>query len=388
MTNKTKGVIAGGVVALGTVALLTMTSGSTVWFDTGNSCASQPQIDRVFGEQLVPWGGKQYVFVNEGNDIGIYSSPSMSRIAKSHFGVGNMGDSDYDMYNFSVCDDCQFGVANYKRGTVIFEIGEQSRVLTFLSSIIYRDANLVPGAYTYSEGGNQYLIAAGITDDCDGSALYQVLDVGNLQFKMCLGTPTSTSGVVSGDRVGDYLYLIENTTRVQIYAINGNMLSYVGRAPWNAYGIKDKAQDFSNGLAVVGSTTGLKLYDISSPESPVLVSSAPGEFNRVSFEYPLVFAAKKGFRGSEHTFLLVGGVFVETHQDFWDQTNDWNHPGHQCAEVQSGEWIDGGDKLILSRYAFGDLFDTSGWAGTTPTPTPLPDAIFSDGFESGDTSAW
>ena len=68
-----------------------------------------------------------YMMLNVGNEFVVYNVddpayPTLS--AESGFEFGTAGDSDYDMLNFDVCDDCCYGTfVNKVTGTVIFDFG-------------------------------------------------------------------------------------------------------------------------------------------------------------------------------------------------------------------------------------------------------------------------
>ena len=90
------------------------------------NCSAQPEIDRVFRLQTITWKGHDYLFVDEGNEIKILNidnplNPDSG--GSSFFNIPNVGDSDYDLMSFSVCDDCRYGIANYKAATVLFDLG-------------------------------------------------------------------------------------------------------------------------------------------------------------------------------------------------------------------------------------------------------------------------
>jgi len=380
MTRKTKAQITGGLAAMVilTGGLMMMSTPSPIWFDTGSNCASQPSIDRVFGSQSFQWQGSEFVAVNQGNEISIRRVSDMRAVATSAFNVPNMGDSDYDLYNFSVCNDCRYGVASYKLGSVFFDLGAGT-IPQFYNFEYDAAAKLIPGAYTF-EAGAQYLIAE--SQQCSGSALYRFDAFDSRQFLECVTVPGRVVQTVGGFQLRDALYLTDKTTRVYLMQYQTQHLQYVSQ-PWTAYSIKDSAMDIDAGgeIASVANNTGLHLYDVTQELSPIELAVLPGSFNRSTISYPLVMVGTKGFVNSEHVYDVSTGAFVEVDVDFD------SHPNHQCAEFQSGEFVQGGDKLILTRYSYGDQFDSSGWA-VPATPTPIPDLLFKSGFESGDLSEW
>jgi len=235
---------------------------------------------------------------------------------------------------------------------------------------------MIPGAYTFKDGA-QYLVAE--SDQCSGSALYRFDGFDSRVFLECVEVPGRIVQTVGGFKIRDAIYLTDKTQRVYLMQWSQQHLTYVDN-PWNAYSIKDSAMEIDGDYAVVGNNTGLKLYDLTDALDPVLITSILDEFNRVTISYPLVMAGIKGFVNSERMFDVSSGAFVPVEFDVD------THPDSQCAEFQSGEFVQGGDAIILNRYSYGEMFEVT--APPDPTPTPVPDLIFRDGFESGDTSRW
>jgi len=92
-------------------------------------CSAQPEIDRVFRLQTITWNNHKYLFVDEGNEITVMNidnplNPVSGPV--SFFNIPNVGDSDYDLLNFTVCDDCRYGMAVYKSATVLFDLGSRA----------------------------------------------------------------------------------------------------------------------------------------------------------------------------------------------------------------------------------------------------------------------
>ena len=55
------------------------------------------------------------------------------------------------MMNFSVCDDCRYGIANYKAATVLFDLGT-GRPRASSTTTKNFDANLIQGGFTFKDG--------------------------------------------------------------------------------------------------------------------------------------------------------------------------------------------------------------------------------------------
>lgn len=364
-----------------------------LWFDTSADCGSRPEINRVFTAEEFVWGNKTMVAINAGNEVWLFELVNGTLVwyEGSNFNIPNVGDSDYDLVNFSFCDDCRYGVANYKAGTVVFDLGATSSP-SFVSRRIFPDAYSVPGAFTFKDGGSQYLVATALGGACSGSTLYEIGGGPAIILTVveCVTMPARRTEIVGGDRVGNALYLVDKSTRVYLYEIQpGPHLEYRS-TPWTAYGVTGSAQSFDalsidalSGIATVANSGGLDIYAISDPFNPVKVGHVDGNWNRSSTAAGMVAVAKKGHRGSEHTFnVLVPSNPQPLNQDFWGAGHDYNYADHDCAEIQDLIFVANGAFLVILRYSIGQKATTGDWL---QSPVTL---IFADGFESGDLSAW
>ena len=364
------------------IASKAATQAPVVIFDTSSNCASQPSIDRMFSADPFVFDGVGYVAMNRGNEISIFRADTLAEVARSRFKVGNMGDSDYDLLNFSLCDDCSLGVANYKRATVRFRLAIVGGALKILDQVVDYDHALIPGSMTYSTGGDQYLITqARAGDGCQGSALYRWTGVDQLALVECVTVPGLVPQIVGGEHVGSALYLADKSTRVFLMRIDGEGLVHQS-TPWTTFSTKGTGMDFDDGLAIVATTGGARVYDVSDPLAPGLLTTISGDFNRAAIGDGLVIVGKKGFAHSERTFDVTDPAApVEIQAGFWSAGNAWNYPGSQCAEFQGAAIVDG--RLWLARYSIAQVVDVSGWIAPPP-----PELIFADGFESGGPGPW
>ena len=65
------------------------------------------------------------------------------------------------MVNFTVCDDCRYGMASYKAATVLFDLGTGTTP-NFVAVHKNFSANLIQGGFTFKVGAQQYLVAASL----------------------------------------------------------------------------------------------------------------------------------------------------------------------------------------------------------------------------------
>ena len=93
--------------------------------DTSNNCVAEPWRDRASDVQTFRWNGHDYLVLHTGNELSIYNidnpaNPGLT--ARSDFDFGTRGDSDYDLRNFDVCDDCRYAVLSHKvKRAVVFD---------------------------------------------------------------------------------------------------------------------------------------------------------------------------------------------------------------------------------------------------------------------------
>ena len=210
------------------------------------NCSSEPAIDRVFRLQTITWKNHEYLFVDEGNEIRIFNIDNpLNPIqgAVSFLDIYNLGDSDYDLMSFSVCDDCRYGIANYKCATVLFDQGTGSTP-SFVAKHKNFSADMVSGSFTFSHGAQQYLVAASLgTNPCPNnkSGLYRFddIDEANNPLLQCLENGTSSGpAIINGIAVANTnppvfytadnsffrIYTLQTTPTVQlIYEGNGGI---------------------------------------------------------------------------------------------------------------------------------------------------------------------
>jgi hypothetical protein len=360
-----------------------LSNGGVFW--ERNTCESAPQQDKVFNASRFMWQGSvlPYMAAIFGNEVELYrtrADGSAGRVTRSSFNVGNVGDSDYDLLNVSVCDGCRFGVASYKRGTVLFDLGTASKP-AFLGHATYNDANLVPGAFTFRRGVQQYAVMSTMTEECDGAGVFRLNSTTEFPLVHCLGPiDMRMPQPVGGLDLVSHIYLIDKTQRVYLYEVGaGGALTYVS-TPMTAYGIKGYAIDWDAEHALLGqaSASGLTVWDVSDPGSPAIQWQVAGDWNRLSFGWPFVFVSKKAFKGTEAVFD-VRSAPRDVDTAFWDPAHSWNWPESECAETQGATLV--GTDLYLWRYTKAQRVDVAGCL------LP-PECVFSDSFETGDASMW
>ena len=161
--------------------------------DTTDNCVSEPWRPRASDVETFSWKGHEYMIFNRGNELSIYNiddpkNPTLT--ATSNFNFGTRGDSDYDLIDFDVCDECRYAVLSHKvKRTVVFDLGAAGTPSFPAGGYAdYDGTDLKIGGYVFAKGGQEYLVSATGPGDCvSASNLYTVDGVSNLGLIGCVG---------------------------------------------------------------------------------------------------------------------------------------------------------------------------------------------------------
>jgi len=351
-----------------------------VIFDTSSSCDAVPTIRRVYGAKRFMWKGVDCFAVSTGNEIDIYNVTDPKHpvlFERSNFRMGNVGDEDTGLYNFSFCDDCRYAVANYSRGSVFVDLGTKA-IPEF--NLFSKDvsANLIHGSFVFKNGSQLYLVAE--HSNCVYSGLHRYNNEDDREFVECIDVPGQVPRVVHGEHIDEALYLADSTKRVFLF---NDELDYIS-TPCIAYSITDSGMSFDGDTAAVANNTGLHIFNVSDSLAPVEVGSVPGNWDRSSINGDKVIVAKMGVKYSERTFdISTLDDIIEMDAQFWSSTHPWNFPppaqGDECTSIQAVHFIDESTIYLLreSRLQIINVIDC-----------PVTDDIFFSNFETGDTSEW
>jgi hypothetical protein len=355
--------------------------------NTSDNCSSQPEIDKAFAVDVFRWKNHDYLIANTGNDLQLWNIDApLTPIEReqSNFHMPNLGDSDYGLLNFSVCDDCRWGAAFFKTGVVLFDLGTGNLPrLRNGEREVYADAIFVQGVFTFSYRGQQYLIATDLPDECPStsSTLYAFngIEANDIERIACIENENPPTEIIGGffieDDGGAYLYLGDRDSQVHIYELLGSGMSvsleHKG-APMHAHMIKTKglAVDLNRGYANCANEQGATLWDIRNPAHPVALTTLPGYVNVAAIHYPLAWTARRGWMDSSMTYDINPPTHpIELDPQFWDPDNPWNR--YACENIYDAEFSPDGSALYLARYS---VLQVASFAAcdTSPPVDPAP----------------
>jgi hypothetical protein len=373
-----------------------------------------PATRRAKGLRIIEWNESPILFLNDGNGLVIYdiadplSPKTLSSVRLACGGEGCPaiipGDHDWVLYNFSVCDDCRFGVAQmWIGGTVIFDLGTGSQP-DFKYIELHEASTRTEGAFVFSHLGQQYFImtdhpgGCGTGDPWPKATLFKLNGIGKMSGDIvklsCIETVDGLSfyvnnGLYLSNDSGTFLYLIEKSNaRVHIYKVSGSgdglQLSYMGQPlfGYSRYGSSIRADLDSNLLMVaLPASPATRLYDIKDLANPTLIT----DFDILTGGEPVSIAAIRypdvwvGIQATETSFsidIYSEASYKLVDQGFWDAEQDWNsypYLGNADAAFHPDARV-----LYLARHSVFQVVSLSNCSY----------GLFSDGFETRDTSKW
>ncbi len=369
--------------------------------DTSNNCIGHPTNPKFFETTTFYWSGTQQLAVNDGNELQVWDlTDPQNPMAGDHsnFNVPNLGDSDYDLLNFTICDDCRWGAASYKAGQVLFDLwganGVPGSEPDFARSRLYETGFQPSGSFTFKYGNQQYLMARGLPGDCAGNTtLYKIngIDEGDLEVVQCVTGPffgQAQNGFHIQPSVGsDYLYVGFQDGVVYIFEVQefGNTinLQYTGNNQMRAILGRPKGMrvDHAAQLAITArSTDGAKIWDISNPANPVQRAHLTGTLSLGGIRYPFAWVARINAPDTHVTLNIEDPSNpVVLDQNFWHPDHPWNSHNDECEYPTSGDFSADGSTLYIARYSVVQAIDFTACAGPVQPTANLnisPDPAF------------
>ncbi len=354
-------------------------------FDTSGNPASSPSNPRSRGAEVFYWAGHPYLVHGTGNELEVFRVDDPENPVGgggSSFDVPPWGDRDYNLFNFSVCDDCRFGAAGFDaQGLVLWDFGTGAQP-SFTSSLRYPEA-VAYGAFTFSYNNQQYLVAP-VSSQCQGSALvtFDGIEPTGLGLVQCVtsvgGTPLTVDAgfwlddTVAGDDVVGYVYLLDSSSRnVHMFSVRiqgGHPHLTPEGAVMQAVWILDHGFDIVEDppapwppVAVSAEDGGLRVWDLSDPSAPELIFNMtltyPSTATSVEVAYPYLYVGTMGTvaDGSGHLFDVSNPYEPqEVDAGFWSTSQPWNAYGFMAnqggAFTADGEWLFLARSSVLERF--------------------------------------
>jgi PKD repeat protein len=367
------------------------------------------------------WKGHSYLFINDGNGLRIWSidAPLAPTYLGGHlFACFNgcitepAADNDYQLYNFSVCDECRYGVASLgTAGTVIFDLGTGS-VPAFSESMTLHSAGNNRGAFTFMYKHHQYMVVNSHPGGCDPdqptprATLFLLegttaAEATNLQ---CLVTASGDSFIVDGGiylrgTAGDFIYLVSKSHDVYIYKLLGSGSDLVltfQSSPFKSviYQGSGLRADPSNRY-LIAAYSEPTLWDISGANmaNPALLADLAPLVDQpvtiAAISYPVVWLGKKASPDA-YTFDITDPTApTPLDQSFWSAEQEWNSIPY-LANFDA-VFSDDGTALYLARYSVVEQISTGACSSSDGQPvagiTLAPASLFpGDTVTVSDTS--
>ncbi len=387
--------------------------------DTTDNCVSEPYRPRASDVETFRWKGHDYMIFNRGNELSIFNvddprNPVLK--ATSSFNFGTRGDSDYDLIDFDVCDDCRFAALSHKvKRTVIFDLGTGATPAFPAGAWAFYDGvDSKIGGYVFSKFGQQYLFTAGLPGGCaTGSTLYTLNGVSSLGFVECVevgGAEMLVKGLHDFD-TGAALYLFTGAQNgaAQVFRADGAgaALSLVHVAsPVGMWGRRyELSIDRNRDLLASGNFTAdeIQIWDISNPESPQRLWTVSGQTSNVSLRSPSANASStllvntNGWPNSTRTFTVDASGPVEFESTYWTDPSLPHNDLPVCAFASGGALSIDGSVAFVSRYAIHQVFDLAGCLDPFPAvaaltiapPSPFPgDTVQIRATPTGQVHRW
>ena len=381
----------------------------TTWvdtlLDTTNNCVSEPWRPRATDVETFRWKGHDYVIFNRGNELSIYNvddPTNPTHTATSDFDFGTRGDSDYDLIDFDVCDDCRYAVLAHKvKRTVVFDLGAAGTPSFPAGGYAFYDGTDIKiGGYVFAKGGQEYLVSATGPGDCiSASNLYTVDGVSNLGLVGCVGVG-GAGLIVKGLHEYDtgaafYLFAAAPNGPTHVFRADGAgaglTLAHVA-SPVGMLGRRyELSIDRNNGLLASTNLNAaeIQIWDVANPEIPQQLWTISGQANNVSLRspsagsVPTLMTNLPGWPNSTRTFTVETTGPEEFEADFWTDPSLPHNDLPVCAFAAGGGLSSDGSVLFLSRYAIHQVFDLSSCLAPTPAVADL--AVTPEPAFPGDT---
>ena len=347
--------------------------------NTSGNPSGVPSSPRILGTDAIYWNGAPYLVANNGNNLDLWrvSDPqNPGPKIESFFNAGVLGDGDHNLFNFSVCDDCQFGVASFEQlGAVLFSLGTGQNPSFESNPRQYQTAQS-KGAFTFNHYGQQYLLINGMPNgDPDTPApanlfLFNGLDTSAMTRLARVDVNGSVMTVLGGNYInsasGAYIYVFDASLHGNIFLLVGTganlTLQYMGSPFVTGYAqSRGFRVDASGTYAAAVWGTSAAIYDISTPGQPAILAQwtpdPSKQMTSVAIGYPFLWMAQKGSQVARTYDITNPSAPASLDQGFWDPALAWNAYG--SLYDYDAVFSPNGTVLYSGRYAAIQMFDFS-----------------------------
>lgn len=360
-------------------------------FDTSDDCDARPSNPKVLAVNTFYWNGSPYLIANTGNNLAVWrvSNPLNpgTRVETTRLTGSYLGDRDYNLSSFSVCDDCRYGVAAFPSagqegmGATLFDLGTGQNPIFQSGWQQYAPARY-DGAFTFQHNGQQYLLINGMPGGSSTTAslfLFNGVSSGDLQKIQDVTALGLDMVVVNGFYVpsasGTFVYVFDTGKDGHVFQVTGSgaslRLNFLGtffRAGF--FQFHGMRVDTSAMLAATASGESFTIWDISVPDQPAALATVTPEpgtsMTSIGLTPSALFVAKKGRDDGVFTYdITVPTSPTPLDQGFWNPDHDWNDVG-SCQVEYDGVFSPDGVALYSARKSTLQMFDFSQCGSTVP----------------------
>ena len=383
--------------------------------DTSSNTNQAPTTDRAMQAMTVDFNGTPYLIANYGNDLKFFritnpTLPASSTMSSWMFSlVQPDGDVDFNLFGFSFCDGCRYGMANYRnQGAVVFDAGTGSQPSLGGASQHYANTTSL-GSFTFMKGSSQYLVANGLTSD-SAATLYSINGVNESAINelMSLAAPSGAYMVRMGEQYGNYLYLaaasgltpVKNqVVIVDVSNISNPTVVAFGAPAGNSYA--PLSVDSTNGYLATASNTGAYLYDLAGgPMQPTQLAHinppAGQQITTVTVRYPYLVLQNQNGLWMDVYDITVPTQPTSIDTNYWTNTSLPHNDYGGGAVPYDAAFSPDGSVLYLARHVVLQKFEidcaaVSPVANVSVSPDPAfpGDSLTLSSISSGPvTSTW
>ncbi len=381
--------------------------------DTSDNTNQAPITDRAMQANIIHRSGTPYLVLNTGNDLKLLrltdpTDPSSAASSSWMFSVVQPdGDVDFNLFGIAMCDDCRYGMANYRNsGAIVFDTGAGTTPSFAGGSQAYLDHTSL-GSFTFKKGATQYLVSNGLESNAPAT-LYEIdgVDADDITEIMRFDAASGAYQVRMGERYGNHLYLAAASSAMPV---RGQVVIADITAPTNptvvAFGAAVGAAysplsvDAANGYMVTAGFEGVELYDIAGdPMAPALLASisppAGQQITTVTVSYPYLVLQNQGGLWMDVYDITVPTQPTPISSSYWTDRDLVHNDYGGGAVPYDAAFSPGADVVYLARHVVAQAFEIDcvsvapvANVSVTPDPAYPGDQITAVSTSSGPVSS-